>query len=832
MASSHRAFAVAIATLNLLVSSCGGGGDGSSSGSSPPSALHYSTPQSYVVNSPIPALSPTVTGDVTSYTISPALPPGLNLNPSTGVISGTPTTTSAQVSYEIIASNASGKTNAGLAIAIVGGAAYPSSYYSFTKGVSASITPSAGSAQGVSWSVTPTLPAGLILNATSGNISGTPSAASPAAQYVVTATTSDGHSSVALTLVVAAAPLLDVGHNTSLSYARMVGSLLLTQDRSTHWVLWNYATGETLASGAEGNFGAPYYPIDLESSAFVIETPAGLEVRSTTDGTETALVPVTPSWWALASDGSYVVTGTAKALTVYSPAGATLFTLTGNYQTAIAHAAPGQVQVALGPQGASVIQTIAVPTGTSTVGPVFQGSFSSWFPDGSRFLTVTGTTVWVYSSHSVQQDLASLPTVSGLTGIGNWYYTVAENGQVSFYAVGSAGAKPYTQSVESVGGMVVPAGSTVGLLTLGMFGVGEVTVVDLSGATPTSTNVTAPINALTAYAATSSATWIAGNVAGVIYDGASTPAAPRYLDYGQVTSITGSVSNIAIATASGRIVYFNAATNALEGTIAMPADTVQLSADGSVLAAATIGSNFDPDFYYLGVDVINVYALPAGRLTATYSSQPYGTSAGPSFASMTLSGSGTVLGESFIGSSPPPCAAQTAAVSNGAVLWCGTGGPPLALSSDGTAVGVGGAAPCSSNVYVNASLTTAVPGMVDTWLSSTTMLVDTCTYNPNERLSEFTGTAIYNTAGTVVFSTPLPSIGTAQPLSSTSVYSQQINAIYSVSSATATWASGSNAPSPNNGYYYVTSAGAVAGFQVVFLSGISPNLVLAEPYQN
>jgi Putative Ig domain len=677
--------------------------------------------------------------------------------------------------------------------------------------------------------VSPALPAGLSLSSSNGDITGTPTAAAPAATYVVTAANAGGKATVSLTLVVAAGPLLDVGHNTQLSYARMVGSVLLTQDRSTHWVLWDYPTGENIASGAEGYFGAPYYPIDLERSAFVIETPAGLEVRSTTDGTQTGLIPVIPSWWLLASDGSYVVTGSDKALTVYSPTGTTLFTHTGNYNSAVAYAAPGQVQVALGAAGSSAIETIAVPSGTSTVGAAFQGTFSSWFTDGSRFLTATGTTVWVYSSASVQEDLASLPTVLGLTGIGNWYYTVAENGQVSFYAVGSAGASPYTQSVASVGGMVVPSGSTVGLLTLGLFGVGRVTVVDLAGATPSSQTVTAPINELTAYAAASSAAWIVGNVGGVIYDGASTPSQPRYLDYGQVTSITGSTSRIAIATASGRILYYSAATNALEGTINTPASTVQLSTDGSVLAAATAGHWLDPDFYYLGADVIDVYALPAGTLTASYSSQPYGTSAGPSFASMTLSGSGAVLGEQFVGSATAPCFAQTVAISNGATLWCGTGGATLVLSSDGTGVAEV-TAPNSSNVYVNATLTTAVPGNVAGWLTPTTMLVNDSTYDANNMLYDFTGTVIYNTSGTVVQSTPLPNTGTVQPLSSTSVYSGYINAIYSVNSTTATWASGSQLY-VNSAYYYVTSPGAVAGSEVVFLDAISPNFVLAEPHQ-
>ena len=55
-------------------------------------------------------LTPTVTGDVSAYSIAPALPAGLSLNTTTGAISGTPTETPAPASYTITATNASGST--------------------------------------------------------------------------------------------------------------------------------------------------------------------------------------------------------------------------------------------------------------------------------------------------------------------------------------------------------------------------------------------------------------------------------------------------------------------------------------------------------------------------------------------------------------------------------------------------------------------------------------------------------------------------------------------------------------------------------------------------
>jgi polyhydroxybutyrate depolymerase len=64
-------------------------------------------------------LAPSVTGTVTSYAVSPALPPGLSLSTSTGHISGTPRSASAQTNYTVTASNSGGTTSFALAITVL-----------------------------------------------------------------------------------------------------------------------------------------------------------------------------------------------------------------------------------------------------------------------------------------------------------------------------------------------------------------------------------------------------------------------------------------------------------------------------------------------------------------------------------------------------------------------------------------------------------------------------------------------------------------------------------------------------------------------------------------
>jgi subtilisin-like proprotein convertase family protein len=86
-----------------------------------PSALRYSSnPATYTKDMVIDINTPTSSGGaVVSYEVSPALPAGLTLNTSTGIISGTPTTLTAASNYTITATNTGGFTDAWVSIMVV-----------------------------------------------------------------------------------------------------------------------------------------------------------------------------------------------------------------------------------------------------------------------------------------------------------------------------------------------------------------------------------------------------------------------------------------------------------------------------------------------------------------------------------------------------------------------------------------------------------------------------------------------------------------------------------------------------------------------------------------
>jgi uncharacterized repeat protein (TIGR01451 family) len=221
-------------------------------------------------------------GAVVSYSVTPALPAGITLDPASGTIAGTPTATSAQASYTVRATNTGGSATAAITLTVnepaPAGLAYATNPILAIRG--AAITPDLPSSTGgaiASYSVSPPLPAGLTLNAATGVISGVPTAVSAQATYTVTGTNATGSTTAALRIQVSDLP------PTFLTYA--VNPLVATLGRAT-------------TPSSPSNMGG-----QITSYAIAPSLPAGLSLNSST-----GVISGTPT--ALATAATYTVTGT------------------------------------------------------------------------------------------------------------------------------------------------------------------------------------------------------------------------------------------------------------------------------------------------------------------------------------------------------------------------------------------------------------------------------------------------------------------------------------------------------------------------------------------
>lgn len=166
----------------------------------------------YVKGVAITANSPASTGGaVVSYSVTPALPAGLGMSAASGTITGTPTAVTPTAGYTVTATNAGGVATTTLLITVndkpPAGLGYTTSSAIYTVGqpIAPDNAVSTGGAV-ASYSVSPALPAGLSLNTISGQITGTPTVVTAAANYTITATNASGNTSAIVNFTVMAQP--------------------------------------------------------------------------------------------------------------------------------------------------------------------------------------------------------------------------------------------------------------------------------------------------------------------------------------------------------------------------------------------------------------------------------------------------------------------------------------------------------------------------------------------------------------------------------------------------------------------------------------------------
>lgn len=142
------------------------------------------------------------------YAINKTLPPGLNFDTETGVISGTPTAVSAAANYIVTATNSAGSGTATINISVTLPAkpniAYNSSQVYTVATDITPITPgnTGGGVPVGGYSVSPSLPAGLSFDINTGNIGGKPLLSHISTNYTVTAANAGGSGSTVINITV------------------------------------------------------------------------------------------------------------------------------------------------------------------------------------------------------------------------------------------------------------------------------------------------------------------------------------------------------------------------------------------------------------------------------------------------------------------------------------------------------------------------------------------------------------------------------------------------------------------------------------------------------
>lgn len=178
----------------------------SSAASSSPPAIAFSK-SSYTFTKDLAlTVMPIVSGTITSCAATPYLPSSLQLGQGNCVLSGTPTSAQASTSYTITASNSAGSssTTIGIEIKAIAPSNLTYSSISLTLNVNSAMSTLIPTYNGgiSACTATPSLPVGLVLDATTCTLSGTPTVTRSLTGYTITASNSEGSTTANLFITV------------------------------------------------------------------------------------------------------------------------------------------------------------------------------------------------------------------------------------------------------------------------------------------------------------------------------------------------------------------------------------------------------------------------------------------------------------------------------------------------------------------------------------------------------------------------------------------------------------------------------------------------------
>jgi len=569
---------------------------------SAPSGLFYSA-SSYIYTKglAIAVNTPTVSGSITNCSATPSLPTGLTLNTTTCAISGTPTTTQLAAFYTITASNAYGNTSVILSIMVNETApsslTYAGGPYTYTQGLAITTNTPTISGTITGCSISPTLPAGLVIDNSTCAISGTPTASRSGTWYTVLASNANGQTTATINITV----------NTSApSELVYTGSPFIYTQNAAIATLTPTVTGTiTICSASPA-------------------LPAGLTINNTTcaiSGTPTALQTSTP-----------------HTITASNPYGSA---------TAVIYIAVSSVPPTLSYAGSpfTFTQGIAITTITPTItGTVTSCSTSPTLPIGLSINTTTcaisgtptttqsATTYTITASNPYGSNTASvnltvnIPAPSGLSYTGS-PFTFTQNLAIATITPTVTGIVTGCSATPSL-----PTGLSINATTCAISGTPtstqattaySITASNPSGNTTTSINITINI-------APPSALVYTGNPYTYTQNAAITTNTP---------TVTGTVTGCSAAPGLPTGLSINPTTCAISGT-------------PTVTQAATAHTITASNAYGSTTAVINITVNIAPPSALTYSGSSYTYTQNSAITANTPTVSGTVTSCSTIPALP------------------------------------------------------------------------------------------------------------------------------------------------------------------------------------
>ncbi len=267
----------------------------------PPTNLIYPTGTiSLTVGTPMPNLTPSVKGTVSFYSINPELPSGLRLNPSSGVISGTPTGSLLSTKYFVNAGNSAGSVqyeiNLSIQLLKPSNFSYQSTSFNFVVGNL--ITPLSPSINGTveSYSISPILDNGLVFSSSSGIISGTPALAQSSKEYTISASNSGGSVTFKFSMVIIPIAPSNLSYQSN-SITGKLGTPLSPLIPSINGGVTSYSISPTFNNGLDLNTatgvisGTPTYTQSIKNYIITASNSGG----STNFTLSILILPIAPS---------------------------------------------------------------------------------------------------------------------------------------------------------------------------------------------------------------------------------------------------------------------------------------------------------------------------------------------------------------------------------------------------------------------------------------------------------------------------------------------------------------------------------------------------------